>query len=227
MSKEGCTDEVDTVDDTPNKREDPIQREVRKWRQYKENYDKCRFDWVKQFDLPDEPQPKLYLDALVKEKEELDRLREKDERCARFCDAVGRGLKGEKQICLAEWWYKLQELRLCPWVDTSEYDLKPKSVIYKYLWKAELFRETFGDSAVPTFERVKRKAYEDMVDLPNEEYSKRYNRKRVCDPLVPPRYNKRRRIVEHFEDQKETWICKHDIKPCNCEDCKSEEVVLT
>ena len=125
----------------------------------------------------------------------------------------------EKEICLADWWIKYQELSEHPHLSLNELEKLPKSAIYEYLYKAEIFRETFGDSAVHLHERVKRRKYEVIAGVEHHVYTEIYDRKRVHHPAKAKRYNKRRRIEEYYEDYSDTWICKHDEKPCGCAKC--------
>ena len=205
--------------------DDPIRREVARWKHGGSKCKKtvaldmmkCSVIWVDEPGIPRPPEE--YLDALLEEKKGEIKEAAKDSQTVRFCNRKGRDTKGEKDICLADWWYKVQELDLYPFTNDKQMLQLKQSYILKYVYKAELFRETFGDSAVPVWERLKRRKYESAAGLPCTEYEKAYNRKRVYDPLVPPRYNKRRRLMEYYEDNKDSWISKHDEKPCGCSKC--------
>ena len=205
-------------------REDAISREVARWKTGSKcektvalDVMKCSVIWVEE---PGIPRPLVeYLDALLEEKKEEIKEAAKDSQLVRFCNRKERDTKGEKDICLADWWYKVQELDLYPFTNDKQMLKLKQSYILKYVYKAELFRETFGDSAVPVWERLKRRRYEQAAGLPYTEYEKAYNRKRVYDPLVPTRYNKRRRLMERYEDNTGSWISRHDEKPCGCSKC--------
>ena len=106
----------------------------------------------------------------------------------------------------------MQELDLFLFTNDKQMLQLKQSYTLKYAHKAELFRETFGDSAVPLWERLKRRRCERAAGLPCTE-------KRVYDPLVPPRHNKRRRLMEQYEDNTDSWISRHDEKPCGCSKC--------
>ena len=130
--------------------------------------------------------------------------------------------KGKSNVCLKDWWFKWTELKECPHGSVTELRELKLSTLLKYLYKAELFRETYGDSLVPLLERSKRRKYEIAAGLLEHDYESMYDRKTVHDPDKTTRYNKKRRIVEQFEDYKNTWICKHDEKPCGCSKCLRE-----
>ena len=94
----------------------------------------------------------------------------------------------EKEICLADWWIKYQELGEHPHLSLNELEKLPKSAIYECLYKAEIFRETFGDSAVHIYERVKRKKYEVIAGVEHHECTESYDRKRVHHPASQKRF---------------------------------------
>ena len=123
------------------------------------------------------------------------------------------------EMCLQDWWFKYTELKEYPHQDKNELIKLPKSVLLKYLYRSEMFRETYGDAGVPLEERMKRKKHEAALQMPHQQYKKSYDREKFYDPKKPARFNKRRRISEHFETFSHTWTSKHDYKPCGCSKC--------
>ena len=203
-----------------DKSKDRIEVEVAKWTRHQ--CKNCKANhmrtyqrvWLDDARIP--KPPKASLEALLDEKK--DETKEEGQDCV--IDGYRNGASGDESLCLSDWWFNVQELRLYPNVSVGQLKKEPRSLIYQYLQKAEFFREKFGDSAVPTIERIQRRTHEHVIGVPFLEYETKYDRKRVHDPLLPQRYNKRRRLEEHFEDYDSSWISKHDEKPCGCRKCK-------
>ena len=127
--------------------------------------------------------------------------------------------KKDKEICLAHWWEDLSDLSEFNYKEVEELVNEPRSHLFYYLWKAEKFQETYGESAFPTEERFKRRKYEVAAGVQAHLYKETYNRKRVHDPKAMSRYNKRRKVEELWEDYGDTWIARWDTKPCGCVHC--------
>ena len=125
----------------------------------------------------------------------------------------------KKEICLNKWWSCYREMRDFPNWEIEQLVNQPKSTLFRYLSYAEELRQEYGDWAVPTEERYKRRKYEVAAGVKELTYSERYDRKRLHDPKVPPRYNKRRKLEEQYEDYGQTWISRYDPKPCGCIKC--------
>ena len=125
-----------------------------------------------------------------------------------------------REVCLFEWWCDYWALKEFPHKEIEELVEEPKSTVFRYLSLAEELREKYGDSAFPTEERYKRRKYEVAVGAKEQLYTERYDRKRMHDPKTVPRYNKKRRTQEQFEDYGQTWISRHDDKPCGCNRCR-------
>ena len=90
-------------------REDAISREVARWKTASKckktaplDMMKCSVIWAEEPGIPRPPVE--YLDALLEEKKEEIKEAAKDSQLVRFCDRKGRDAKGEKDICLADWW---------------------------------------------------------------------------------------------------------------------------
>ena len=127
--------------------------------------------------------------------------------------------KQDKEICLAHWWEDLSDLSEFNYKEVEELVNEPRSHLFYYLWKAEKFQETYGDSAFPTEERFKRRKYEVAAGVQAHLYKEMHNRKRVHDPKCTSRCNKRRKVEEVWEDYGHTWIARWDTKPCGCVHC--------
>ena len=134
-------------------------------------------------------------------------------------DDKGKNEVEEREICLNDWWSAYTDLREFPHQDIEQLVEEPKSKLFRCLFHAEEFREEFGESAFPSEERWKRRKYEVAAGASEHLYKHRYDRKRVHDPRAAPRYNKRLKIEEQYEDCAHTWIGRCDYKPCGCIKC--------
>ena len=125
-----------------------------------------------------------------------------------------------EDVCLREWWDDYTELKQFPHKEIEELVNEERSHLFRYMFESEQFREKYGDSLMPSEERSKRRKCEVAAGVSEHLYVERHDRKKAHDPRATPRYNKRNKAEEQFEDYAGTWISRWDIKPCGCHKCR-------